>query len=112
MSYLIRFIIYFEIKNPAKTSAIPIILLASMFDIAYLISPSRRRLKLSRVKDEKVVKPPRMPTNTKVLILGDIFSISKKPQRRPIAKEPARFTNKVPHGKMPSRTLYVNPDNE
>ena len=80
-------------------------LLTSMFDSASFISPSLKRFRLSRVKVEKVVKPPSIPIKIKCLMFEEKLSISKRPQRRPITNDPERFTINVPQGNIPLTSL-------
>lgn len=55
----------------------------------------------SKAQDEKVVKPPKKPINTRNLSLSFTSPfIEKKPNKKPIISEPIVLTNKVPKGKF------------
>jgi hypothetical protein len=81
-----------EMKKPIKTNTMPKTLLTSILDTATFTSPSLNRLKLSSAKVENVVNPPRKPIKMKLLTFGEKFSISEKPHRKPIVRQPDRFT--------------------
>jgi hypothetical protein len=56
-----------------------------------------RRVSVSRPKLENVVKPPRTPTNTNVLIVVDMCNRPDaiSPANVPITRQPTTFTNAV-----------------
>ncbi len=54
--------------------------------------------RVSKEKDEKVVKPPSRPMNRKVRKPGLIKSASLRPASIPIKRDPDRFTASVPQG--------------
>jgi len=101
LRYLYRFNNILDRKNPAKTATSVNEKERIIFINAILYSPSRIRLKVSRLKDEKVVYPPKTPINKKSLRLGGNIKRSKNTHRNPIAKEPDTFATRVPIGKTP-----------
>jgi len=58
------------------------------------------RLNVSRPKNQKVVYPPKIPTNKKRRILELKENFSDKANKKPIKKQPVRFTTRVPKGKV------------
>lgn len=70
-------------------------------NIADTFSPSRKRLRVSFPKEENVVKPPRTPTIKSVLVSRvKTPRVSAMNERKPMMKQPARFTARVPYGKL------------
>ena len=60
-------------------------------------------------KAEKVVKDPSSPIIRKYLInKSNEFWFSKFEIIKPIKKDPNRFTNKVPNGKLGKKELKIN----
>ena len=54
------------------------------------------KLNVSRVKVEKVVKPPRQPVMAKSFIyMGISGCLRKKPEKIPMRKQPVKFTIRV-----------------
>src|SRR5262245_58467184 len=95
---------YFQMKYatvlPSHTSPKPMITFAPILTSALNASPSRNRLIVSLPKEEKVVKPPRMPINIKARDSGvKAPRASASCDRKPITKQPIRFTVNVPKGK-------------
>ncbi len=84
---------------PDITQAMPSILLINILYMKNLYSLFLRRLVDSSAKDEKVVKPPRKPTVTAILIKSGRSMISKRANAIPIIKEPRRLAVSVPIGK-------------
>lgn len=76
---------------------------------ARTVLPPRSKVRVSMLKEEKVVKPPRKPTvnsrrRDSGSILVDFAKGSRKPSTRAIRKLPRVLTNNVPKGKaMPKR---------
>jgi hypothetical protein len=67
-----------------------------IFTEASKISASRRRAIVSKLKEEKVVKPPRIPMVRKILRDGSAMNLSSKIAiNKPIRKQPMRFTERV-----------------
>ena len=63
------------------------------------ICPFCIKVRFSAVKDEKVVKPPQIPTIKNRRKPGDIISLFPEiPIIKPISKLPNTFTDKVPIG--------------
>jgi hypothetical protein len=60
----------------------------------------------SRLNEEKVVKPPMMPTARKSRAVGPIVPPAASAKMRPIRNDPTRFTRKVGQGQtwMPKRS--------
>lgn len=69
MIYLITVIRFFPSRIPRNTATSPSTLLANILSNAILYSPVRISTIVSRVKEEKVVKPPKSPVNRKALVL-------------------------------------------
>ena len=95
------FTFYLQIQNatvrPNQTNNNPNMTFAPIFVSAFKVSPSRSKFIVSLPKEEKVVKPPKMPIKTKALV-----SEVKTPRasanwdRNPIKKQPMRLTINVP----------------
>src|SRR5690348_4995932 len=84
-----------------------------MFALARKTSPSPKRLKLCTAKEENVVKPPKNPTSTADRTAGSIRYFSSVAwNRNPIARQPDRFTIKVPKGNEPPHHRSPHPDNQ
>lgn len=68
--------------------------------IAEMNLACRNKFKVSKLKEEKVVKPPKKPMNTSCLKTGIVLSLdSKIPNKIPIMNDPITFTASVPCGK-------------
>src|SRR5207244_6566236 len=64
--------------------------------MASAFSPSRQRFKVSLPKAEKVVNPPRTPMKISVRASAvKTPRVSESCERKPITKQPMRFTAKV-----------------
>ena len=74
--------------------------------------PDLKRLRLSSAKAEKVVNPPKRPTNKNNLKLVEMFPRSNKPQEKPIKNDPIIFTPKVPQGKTPVNNRCAQPETQ
>jgi hypothetical protein len=61
--------------------------------------PDSRRLRFSRAKVEKVVRPPQNPTVKSAFTDAEGAKRAKKPQKAPRRKHPAMFTKSVGQGK-------------
>jgi hypothetical protein len=71
-----------------------------------------KRRKKSKVNAEKVVKPPRIPTNKKFFNCGEKsskFFIIKK-YKMPAIKEPIMLTANVPIGNLPIEVVRILQD--
>ena len=65
--------------------------------------PSRARLNVCRLNDEKVVKPPQMPTMTKMRrfwLAGMAPSGMVRAPKKPMTKLPRMLMAMVPQGKL------------
>lgn len=99
VSYLVRDKMFLPRRKPRKTAIIPSMLLASRLIRANLYSPERIRSIVSRVKEEKVVNPPKRPVKRKARVLWEKEKASAILQQKPIRKEPITLTDKIPKGK-------------
>lgn len=74
-------------------------------------SPLCNKVRVSKLKDEKVVYPPQIPTMINFCILGDIttgFPVNTKAATNPITKDPITLTIMVPQGKsLPKKLLAI-----
>jgi len=104
-SYFAKLVRVLAVKYPIKARLSPTKLVMRIYITAVLTSPSRKRFKFSRLKEEKVVNPPRMPTKRKTLNRGENSKRSNKPQRKPMTNDPKRFTTRVLVGKTPFENL-------
>ena len=74
--------------------------LIATYAIRLMKFPACSIIKPSLEKVEKVVNPPQIPTVMKSAHeLLSLEFLLKNPQRRPITRQPTRFTISVPHGK-------------
>jgi hypothetical protein len=82
---------------PALKKMKPKIMLTNKFKKALETSPLFKRLAVSRMNVEKVVKAPQKPTIKKILLLGPKRNlVSVIDTKKPIIKHPATLTAKVP----------------
>src|SRR5262245_15982039 len=78
-------------------------------------SPSCVRLRLGRLTDERVVKPPRSPSIAKCRMVEPAKtrpSEAVKVAKKPMMNEPETFTTKVPQGKVSPKRRAATPEHQ
>lgn len=84
-----------------------------IFKEANNISVSRKRAMDSKLKEEKVVNPPRIPMVRNIFNDGSEINFSSSIViRKPMAKQPIRLTKRVPKGKLAGKILCIAPDSQ
>src|SRR4029450_557207 len=85
---------------PTQTETRPSTNCKPILTSAATVWVSRANEKVSRAKDENVVKPPRMPTkiNSRTSEVNAAALASASPAKKPINRQPTAFTASVPYG--------------
>lgn len=86
------------IHAPAKVKLNPKRTLIITYVSAIAACPVLMRLNVSPENAENVVKPPSTPVTSKSLVSVVTSVFSKRPNSKPINRQPNRFTSKVPYG--------------
>ncbi len=89
---------FFASRKPAAVQTRPTTTESARYAAALFHSPTLRSCTDSREKVEKVVNEPRKPVKMKRRTSSPMWDRSVSPQRRPIRKQPSRFTTRVPNG--------------
>ena len=99
---------YFTRRYPRAVSAIPTMTLTATYPIKPHVFPVWSILRLSLAKVENVVKPPHSPVVSKRhQLLSVVENLEKSPYSRPMRKQPARLTARVPQGNEPLPTPFM-----
>src|SRR5258708_20082884 len=101
--------------HPSATNAKHRIVDTTMFVNALPHLPSKIRFQVCKLNEEKVVKPPQMPTTTncfKPEAKNASLRCPSQAAANPMISEPTRFTPKVPHGKVSPNRSPTTPDNQ